>query len=105
MLSFIKNIFKQKVEEVNESEQKLIKDLIESLKTNPDYYSATNFGYSSSLQNYVVNRRSTVLIRSDGSIIKPFKIEMNNKQKEEIKSLIDVVFKRDREYLINNSLV
>ena len=80
--------------------QLFIEKVIETLKSNPECFSARWFS-GKSLDSSVQHKNKEILIMiNTGEIIRPINPKMTSKQKEEIKSLIKPIVEKDSNHIL-----
>lgn len=87
---------------LDKHDRRFTEKVIESLKSNPECFSARWLN-GKSLDSSVRHNNSVILIMIDtGEIIQPINPKMTNKQKEEIKSLIQPIVEKDSNYILEH---
>lgn len=100
-LKEILNIGQSKQERSDSTEQLFLNKVIELLKTNPQNFSAINFGDSTSLNSYVISKDRAIMIDISGKIITPVAIKMSQDEKQFVKEVMSPIIKRDSNFLMN----
>jgi hypothetical protein len=80
-------------------EKEFINEVIENIENNPDNYTS-RWANEYTVSNSIQNRKDTILIYKDGTLLKPYK--MKSYRRKELETLVKKIMDRDVAEILNN---